>query len=139
MVKVNAEEFTKKWGDNLKGASATMAVQVDKVTEAPSVKAAAQQAKMIARLTAKVNDGTWATNLKKYSLEEWKKDMKETGIPRISGGVDKAKDKVTSFAAKLLPYESTLQGEIKRMADLTLQDSIARASKWITKMADFKK
>ena len=116
-----------------------MPAQIDKVTEAPSIKAAAQQAKMIARLTEKVNDGTWAANLKKYSLEDWKKDMKETGIPRISGGVDKAKEKVTSFAGKLLSYEDTLQGEIRRMADLTLEDSIARAGKWIRKMADFKK
>lgn len=139
MVKVNAEEFAKKWGDNLKGSTERMKVQVDKVTEAPSVKAAAKQDKMIANLTAKINDGTWAANLKKYSLEDWKKDMKDTGIPRISGGVDKAKEKVTSFAGKLLSYEDTLQGEVRRMADLTLEDSIARASKWIRKMSEFKK
>lgn len=139
MPKVNATEFQEKWGANLKGSTARMAAQVDKVTTAPSAQAAAQQDKMLAKLTAKVQDGTWATNLKKYGLDQWKKDMKETGIPRISGGVDKAKEKVVVFAEKLLAFEGSLQGKIKTMPDLTLEDSIARAGKWIREMATFKK
>jgi len=112
---------------------------VDRVTESPTNAAADAQEKMLARLTAKVLDGTWATQLRKVSLPEWKDAMKNKGIPRISAGVAGATSKQVEFATALLAYEEGLMGTIDGMADISLEDSIARATAWMRGMADFRK
>ena len=41
------------------------------------------------------------------------------------------------FAGQLLPYEQDLLGKLEKMPDLTLEDSINRATTWIRNMAKF--
>ena len=65
--------------------------------------------------------------------------MTEKGVPRISGGIDGAKDKVIAFAKDLLPHVDTGVAKIKALPDLTIDDSINRAATFIRHMADFKK
>jgi len=36
-----------------------------------------------------------------------------------------------------LPYEATLKDQINKMPDLTLEDSISRATSWIRGMSKF--
>jgi hypothetical protein len=139
MPKVNATEFAEKWGKRLKGATEDIRRGVEKITEAPTLKAAAKKTKMLANLTAAVNSGKWERGLKAVSLEDWKKTVIETGISRISGGVDKASSKMAVFAEKLLSYESGLQNEVKKMPDLTLEDSISRMATWVRGMSKFQK
>jgi len=139
MVKLNAGEFQEKWARRLKGSLEDIKKGVDKVTEAPGVKAAAKVEKLKAKWLAKIDDGTWAKQVSGVSLEEWKRLFKDKVTARLSSGVDGATAKVTKFAEKLLAYEDTLQGKVKRMPDLTIEDSIARATQWIREMGKFKK
>lgn len=139
MVKVTAQEFADKWGSRLKGATDVIRRQVDKVTIAPSSQAVAKEAKMKANLMKSIDDGTWRTRLGKYTLEEWKTDMKTLAVDRIPGGVDKAQPDVADFAGQLLPYIDGVQNKIKAMPDITLEDSISRMTTNVREMAKFKR
>ncbi|MBA7578355.1 hypothetical protein ES708_20217 [subsurface metagenome] len=139
MVKVNDTEFQEKWSRRLKGSLEDIKRGVDKVTEAPGVKAAAKVDKLKAKWLAKIEDGTWARQVAAVSIDEWKRLFKDKVTARLSSGVDGAEKKVIAFAEKLLAYEDSLQTKVKRMPDLTIDDSIARATEWIRGMNKFKK
>lgn len=139
MARVTPEGYQEKHARRLKGAVDDIRKGVDRITENPCEQAAAKQDKMIARLTESVTTGKWARGLRKVSLDEWKTKMKDKGIPRISGGIDGAKEKVIDFARELLPHVDTGVEKIKRMPDLTIEDSINRASAFIRHMSDFRK
>jgi hypothetical protein len=139
MARVTPDEFVEKHARRLKGALTDMRTGVTKVTTAPTVKAADKQDKMLAHLTEKIQDGTWASRLRKVSLEEWRTKMIDKGIPRVSGGIDAAADKVRDFASQLLPAVDAAKGKIAGMPDLTLEDSISRMESFIREMAKFKK
>lgn len=136
-IAITPEEFADKHARRLKSAVSDMIAGIDKVSEAPTLKAASKQDKMLANVSAAVQSGKWAAGLKRVSLEEWKKQFKEKGVPRVSAGIDGAHDKVVSFASQLLPYEANLQNEINRLPDLTLEDSVTRATAWIRGMSKF--
>lgn len=138
-LKVNPTEFQEKHARRLKAALEDIRRGVGKVTEAPGAKAAAKEAKMKARLVAKIDDGTWRSRVAAVELGTWKDKMVNKGVPRISGGIDAAREKVIDFASQLLPYISDAVTAIERMPDLTLEDSISRMNEFIRKMAAFKK
>ena len=138
-VKITPAEFQEKHARRLKAALTDMRDGVGRVTEAPGAKAAAKQEKMLANLTAKVQDGTWAARLKKVTLEDWREKMLSKGIPRVSGGIDAASAKVVDFASQLLPAVDAASRKAQAMPDLTLEDSIARMNSFVRDMAGFRK
>lgn len=139
MARVTAEEFANKHARRLKASTEDIIAGIDKVTTAPGVLAAQKQSKMLARLTAKIQDGTWANRVKAVTLEQWKEKAKVKGVPRIATGIDEAHDKQVSFASQLLPAVDRAVAEVKKMPDLTIEDSIARSNKMIREMAKFRK
>ncbi len=139
MVKVNAEQFTKKWGDRLSGATEQITNGINNVTVAPGVLAAKKQDKMKQNILKSIDSGKWGKNVAAVPLQEWKDAILNKGLGRLSSGVEGAKGKVAKFAEKLLAYESNLQNTIKAMPDLTLSDSIARMTKNVTEMSKFSK
>ena len=139
MAKLTPKEAQEKHARNLKASVSDITLGVDRVTEAPGKKAAAKQAKMLANLTASVNDGTWAARVSAVSLEEWKTHMKTKGIPRISAGIDGAAAKTEDFFSQLFSYQDTIKVALDKMPDLTLEDSISRMTKWVRDMAKFSK
>jgi len=138
MAKLTPQEFQEKHNRRLKGAIQDMQAGIERVTVSPTAAAASKQDKMLARLSAKVQDGTWAARLRAVSLESWKADTIEKGVPRVSGGIDRAADKVTAFASKLLPYQDSLASQVSKLPDVTLEDSINRMTTWIRGMSKFK-
>jgi len=139
MSKLTPEEATDKHAKRLKGSMEEMESGINKVTTAPGQAAAKKAKKMLANLTAKINDGTWARRVAGVTLEEWKSKMIEKGLPRVSGGIDAARDKQINFFAQLLPAIDAAQAKVKGMADLTLEDSINRMTTMCREMAKFKK
>jgi len=108
------------------------------VTIAPTAKAAAKRDKWIAKMTSAEIHDKWERATKAVTLENWKADMLELGIARISGGIDRAKEKVTAFAEKLIAHQNAKLPEIARMPDITLEDTKARMLAWFEHMAKFK-
>lgn len=139
MSRVTPEQFQEKHARRLKGSLEDIRAGVDRVTVAPGKKAADKVAKMRARLIAKIDDGTWAKNVGKVTLEEWKTKMADKGIGRIPEGIDGAKEKVINFAGQLLPHIDAGLAKLEGMADLTLEDSITRMTTMVRHMAKFKK
>lgn len=139
MAKLSPDEFADKHARRLKGAIGDMEAGINKVTEAPGAAAAKKSAKMLANLTAKVQDGTWAKRVSAVPLDEWKNKMIAKGLPRVAGGIDAAHDKVVAFAGQLLPAIDAAQSKVKAMPDLTIEDSINRMTTFVREMAKFKK
>lgn len=137
MARYTATEAKDKWTARMQASIDYIGKGVDKVTESPMLKAAAKKDKMLSRLTKAVNDGKWEAGLKRVSLDSWKKSFKEKGLNRINAGVVGASDKMEAFYDKLLPYQDKLKAELKTMPDLTLEDSIARMTKFVRGMANF--
>jgi len=139
MARMTATEFQEKHARRLSAAVEDVRKGIDKVTVNPCELAAAKQAKMLANLTAAVNDGRWANGLKRVSLEDWKRKARDVGAGRIPAGITAAKEKVIAFAEQLLPHIDAGQAKIKSMPDITLEDNIARMTDFIRHMANFKR
>lgn len=138
-VKLTPEEFADKHASRLMGASEDIRRGVERVTEAPGIKAAAQKEKMKARLIAAIDSGKWERNVKAVSVEEWRSKMINKGIPAISTGIQQARQKVVAFAAQLLPAVEKAQAVIKTMPSTTLQQNIQRMVRYTEEMAKFHK
>lgn len=136
---MTATEFQEKHARRLKGAVQDIKAGIEKVTESPTAKAAAKEQKMVQNLQAAVASGKWRSGLNRVSLQQWKDAAINKGLNRIAAGVDGSKDKVIAFASDLLSYESGLQATVNKMADLTIEDSIGRATAWIRGMSTFKR
>jgi hypothetical protein len=96
-------------------------------------------AQMLTNLTQAVQSGKWEAGLRKVTLQDWKKQIIEKGIPRINQGVQGAQGQVADFAGQLLSYQDTIKQEIERMPDMTLEDNINRMTAWVRRMSQFKK
>jgi len=138
-VKITPQEYADKHARRLKASVDDIRTGVSRVTESPTAKAAAKQDKMLANLQAAVQSGKWKRGLERVTLEEWKKKTLEKGIGRIAQGIDSVRDQQVDFATQLFAFENGLLGKIDTMADLTLEDSISRATEWIRGMAKFER
>jgi hypothetical protein len=132
------EEYADKQARRLKAALEDVREGVQKVEVAPGKAAAAKVQKWAAKLAEKSTQDKWAANTAAVTLEEWKADMLEKGVDRIPAGIDRAHDKVTAFAAKLFAHQESGLADLEGLPDLTLEDSIARATAWIRHMSKFK-
>ena len=135
---LTAAEFAEKQNRRLKAALTDMQKGIEGITVSPTAQAADKQNKMKARLMASIDDGSWARGLRSVSLDEWKRKMIDVGIGRVSTGIDAAADKVQAFASKFLPFVEAVAAEVRKMPDLTIDDSIARMSKQVRETSKFK-
>jgi hypothetical protein len=84
----------------------------------------------------KVQD-RWAKNVAKVPLEDWKKDMIDKGIPRISAGLDRSKEKIADFGDKLIAFQKGAKAEFDKIRPITIDEAADKASKWVKKMGEF--
>lgn len=139
MPKLTPQEAHDKWKNRLTNAVPDVKAGIDRVTESPMQKAAAQEDKWFANIQRARASGKFKRGLLNVSLEEWKAKARDVGADRIPAGAAAAEKKQTDFYSKLFPYEEKLQAKIKTMPDVSLSDSIARATTWIQGMAAFDK
>jgi len=138
-ITMTPQQYAEKHARRLKGATEDIRRGVAAVTVSPTIKAAESQDKMLSRLQESVQSGKWARGLRRVTLEEWKSKTLDKGIGRIAAGIDAAQPKMIEFATDLLAYENTLMGEVERLPDLTLEDSISRMTHWVRGMAKFQR
>ena len=137
VVRITPAEFAEKHARRLKASIEDIRIGLSRVSVAPTALAAAKQDKMIAELTRAVQSGKWAARLKSVSLEQWKTAAIEKGLPRIASWVDGATAKQVDFATQLFAFENTVLTKVNAMPDLTIEDSINRATTWIREMSKF--
>jgi hypothetical protein len=139
MALPDPKTVAEKWSRNLAGATDYIRQGVQRVTIAPSELAIGSKEKFKRRLIEAIDKGKWEAGLKRYSLDQWKKDMLTRGIDRIPSGADAAKDKMSDFYNQLFPHIEAGLKELERMPSMTLEDSVNRATYWIRHMAKFTK
>lgn len=133
------QEYAEKHARRTTAAIPDMVRGVENVTEAPGAKAAKKADKMLANITAAIQSGKWAKKVGAVTLDQWKASMREKGAQRLAQGIEAGKSKMEAFAAELLPFQNDLSKKVSTMPDLTLEDSIARATAWMRGMASFRK
>jgi len=136
-LRVTPGEFVEKHNRRTKAALEDLRRGVEAVTEAPGAKAAAKADKMRANLLEALDSGKWQRRVAAVGVDDWKRAMIEKGVNRVAGGLDGAREKVAQFAEQLLSHQASLKDKVDAMPDLTLEDSIARATEWIRGMSKF--
>lgn len=126
MAKVTAQEYAEKWARRMKGATEDVRRGVEKVTEAPGTAAARQADAMLAGVQRAVQDGTWARQVARVTLQEWKDKTLNKGINRIAAGVDAAQTRQVAMAQDLLAAVDSVAAEVRNMPKGTLEDGINR-------------
>ncbi len=139
MPKVSASEFAEEWASKLSGSVTKILNRVEKVSESPGKKAAANRDVWAAKMASKEVQDKWARNTGAVTLEEWKSSMRELVPQRLPGGVEKAKSKVQAFAEQLLPYQEAGLPKIHSIKKVTLEDSRRRMNEWFDYMSKFRK
>ena len=139
MVKLSASEIAEKWSRRAEASASDYQKGIERVSESPMEKAVAKKDKFKANLMKAIDDGKWEKGLKSVSLTDWKDAVVSKGVPNYATGIRASEGKMASFMGELIPFQESLQAEIERMPDITLSDSIARATKWIEGMAKFKR
>ena len=134
MVKKSPSEVKEKWKRKLKAATEDIRAGVEAVEVAPSKLAIEQKELLKKKIIEAIDSGVWEKQLSKVTLEDWKKAVLETGIPRIAGGVEKADKKMEEFFNWLLPAVEAAKAEIKTKKDGTIESSIARAGEFMRAM-----
>lgn len=125
-VRMTAGDIAKKWQGNMKGSQQYILQGVDRVSEAPTAKAAEKITKMRNNLMAAFDEGRVEAGLGKVSLSDWKKATTEKVRARLASGVDFSTPKVEAFDKWLVDTLNGVLPEIKGMPDMTLEDSISR-------------
>lgn len=132
-----AAQNAEKWGRNLKASTPDIRSGVEAVTESPMDKAADKADKYLEGVQAAVSSGKYQQRLRNTPLSVWKDNTLNKGIGRIAAGVDAAESKVEAFFSELIPFQTSLQAKVDAMADVNLEDSIARMTEWTRGMAKF--
>jgi hypothetical protein len=135
MARMTAQEFADKWGRRLKAAQPDIVAGVKRVTQAPGVKAAAQQDVMLNNLAAAVTDGTWAKRVAGVSLADWQNATANKGAQRIAAGVDGAAGKVQSMAGPLLSAIDAAVAVVEQTPRGDIETNINRSATFAREMA----
>jgi hypothetical protein len=135
----NANDVAQKWSRNLSAATDSITKGVNAVTTAPSQAAIAQQAAMLAKLTASVQSGKWAKGLQRVDLQSWKTSMITKGVQRVASGAQTAEPKMQAFMTQWLPQAQAISDHVKQMPKMTIEDSVARVRYAMTQAQAFGK
>lgn len=124
-VRLSPTDATTKWVNNLSGATANIQAGIDRVTEAPGMKAAAKAQKWITAVQA--SQDKWKRNVAAVSLDQWKTLFKGVGVQRIAQGAQAKQSKYTAFASQFFPYLEQGVNKVNAMPDTTFEERIQRA------------
>lgn len=134
-VTLSPEKISDKWNRRLKAAVPDIQAGIQAVTESPTEKAAAKADKMLANLTAAVQKGVWANQLRKVTLSDWKSKTFDKVGTRLAGGVDAAMPKRKIFDQWLVSTVNSVLPSISSMPDMNLEDSFQRVRRFMEHMA----
>jgi len=135
--RMTGRDYQEKHARNLKGATSEIRAGVEALTESPGKKAAERSDVWVQRMTDSAVQERWKRNVGKLSLDDWKKDMVEKGVGRISAGLDRSSDKIADFGDKLISHIKSIKPEFDKRPVLTLDDAASKAADWIKAMGKF--
>ena len=138
MAKMNPSEYAAKWKNRTTSAIPDFVSGVQKVTEAPGMRAAQRADAMVQGVQAAVQSGKWQRNVGGVSLESWKNSTATLGAQRIGSGVAQAEGKMQQFASKLIPFQETLKATLDaQMPRGDFEQNVQRMTSWARGMHEF--
>jgi hypothetical protein len=135
MPKQTPAELAAKWATRTGAATQDVVAGVDRVTEHPGRKAAAQQAVWAQNTAAQ---DKWARRVQAGSLEDWKAATK-SGAARIAGGVQAKKGKVEAFWQEFGPFQDSVTQQTNAMPRGSLEQNLARMLNQARRTSEFKR
>lgn len=139
MARLTPQEARDKWTRRMKGATEDIKRGVDRVREAPGVKAAAKKEKMRQGILDAIDSGKWASRVASVTVDEWRAQMLNKGLARISAGVDGAADKQDAFFAQLFEHQDRVVSNVSKMDDLTFEARLERMTAMARGMREFRR
>lgn len=136
MARVNGQQWLEKWGRRLNASGADIEAGVNRVTEAPGAKAAASAQLMLQRLQEAINNGTWARQVGKVTLDDWKTSMKNKAIPRIGQGVQSAQQRKVGIINATLQAVDQAAAAANALPKGNIEASIQRATTFMRRMSE---
>ena len=136
MSKVTPEEYAKDWAQNLAASGARIRRGIERTTEAPGMKAAAQSARYLAGVQNKAE--LWKSRVAGVSVDDWRKKFIEKGLGRIAQGVTSAIPEQVIMAQKLLAAVDAAVMESNKIPKGDIEASVQRAGAFMRQMAKAK-
>ena len=135
MARVTADEYAEKWARRLSGATQDIKKGIEKVKTSPTAKAADKAELALRKIMEAFNNGTWAAQLRKVSLESWRESAIGKGLDRIAKGVTDATPGQKVMAQKLLAAVDASVAEAEKTPRGSLEDNIGRMVTFVRGMA----
>ena len=136
MIRGNAAQITEKWKTRTAGATQQVVDGVNRVTEAPTAKAARQKQAWINNTIAKQDK--WERNTAAVTLEEWRQAT-TAGAQRIAAGVQAKAGKMEKFLNEFLPHLENVQRQVNQTPRGDLETNIARMVQNARLISQFKR
>lgn len=135
-VRGNAASITEKWAQRTSGATQQVIEGVQRVTEAPGVKAARNKAAYLANVQAKADK--WERNTAAVPLSDWQAAT-AAGATRIAAGVQAKKGKMENFMREFIPFVEQVQSRVQAMPRGNLEQNLARMVENARGLSNFKR
>ena len=136
-VRVTPNEGGSNWSQGFGAAGAKYQSGVQGVTTSPNELAAKALPRWIASVTSKKTQDKYLAANRRVTLEQWKSNTIEFGVPNLARGAAKGAPKYQIFAEKFYPVLSNNLQKIAGMPNVTLEDRIARATTMMRENAKF--
>lgn len=120
-----------RWAQSAAQAQTKFTEGVQATTKDPTALAIQQQQKLLQNFTQAVTNGRWQRGLQAVGQQGWKAAT-VAKANNYSTGISASQQKYAEAIAPVLAIEAQLQSQIQSMPKATLQDSINRASAWMT-------
>jgi len=135
MAKLTAQQWMDKWSRRMSAAGPDIQSGVARVQTAPGVSAAAASSRMLAGVTAAINNGTWQARVSAVPLSAWQSAMTTKGLNRINDGVQQAsKTKVGAIQTFLSAVDAAVS-DTNTLPKGSLEQNIARSAAFQRSMA----
>ena len=124
------------WASGMQAASAKISRGIDRVSEAPGVKAARKVDKY--RQGVLDNVDTWARRSAAVTLSEWQ-DAAKAGVSRVAEGASRKQGKYANAMGPVLQHLQTVVNQVDSMPDTTLEERIAKSAALQRGMAAYRR
>lgn len=136
-VKGTPEGAKNKWVNRLSAATTEIQEGVNRVTQSPGALAVAKRDKWRQNLMAA--EEKWVRNTGRVTLDQWKANMINVGIPRIAQGAQAKQDKYLAFAQEFFPHLERGVAQVERMPDTSFEERVQRAVAMMRHNRSFKR
>jgi hypothetical protein len=135
-VRGNPAQITEKWKTRTAGATQQVVDGVNRVTEAPTAKAARQKQAWINNTIAKQDK--WERNTAAVTLEEWRAAT-TAGAQRIAAGVNAKAGKMERFMTEFVPFLEGVQRQVNQTPRGDMETNLARMVQNARLISQFKR